>query len=125
VDAIVRLEAVALLRVSVQLKEPRFVAAVELPPTREGSARLAGAVTLNTPALEVPVTVCEPDAVAAKAGWIPPRSARRSHQRGGARCARKYDAALAELAPDVVVESHSNSEVADFVMEHSALWSGL
>jgi hypothetical protein len=89
VDAIVRLEAVALLRVSVQLKEPRFVAAVELPPTREGSARLAGAVTLNTPALEVPVTVCEPDAVAAKA-WLDPAtiSAPFPSTRRGTMCAQ-------------------------------------
>ena len=63
------------MSVSVQLRLPRFVAAIELPSTRGGSVRLPGAVTLSTPAWVVPVTVCVPLAVAAKA-WLDPTAIR-------------------------------------------------
>src|ERR1700736_3535417 len=67
----VTLDAVAVPSVSVQDRLPRLVAAVELPITSAGSARVPGAVTLRTPAWAVPVMVWGLPAVAAKA-WPDP-----------------------------------------------------
>ena len=50
--------------VSVQLTLPRLVAAVELPATRVGRMRLAGAEMLSTPPEVEPVTICVPLAAA-------------------------------------------------------------
>src|ERR1700676_723307 len=71
VDARVTLHAVAAGRVSVQLRLPKLVAAVELPSTNAGRVRLPGAVMLSAPAWVVPVTVWVPLPAAAEAELEP------------------------------------------------------
>jgi hypothetical protein len=56
----VTLETTESFIVSVQLTLPRFVAGVELPPTRVGRTRLAGAEMLSTPPDVEPVMICVP-----------------------------------------------------------------
>jgi hypothetical protein len=55
VAASVTLETTESFSVSVQLKLPRFVGAVELPPTSAGSAIAPGALMLSTPPGVAPV----------------------------------------------------------------------
>src|SRR4029077_9339555 len=60
VAAMVTLDTTESFMVSVQLRLPRLVAAVELPATSVGRTSAAGAAMLSTPPDVDPVTVCVP-----------------------------------------------------------------